>query len=181
MAASIPFGSGVFYSICETIVVGCVLYSDNPLTTPVPNNYYSDGTWCYEVFGNGVVIAKTSVADCFTTTTSTTTSTTTTANGHYLQYMYVLPYEAENPYYWCNAPYDINSELAVYIDTPIATSLGVGQYLSLSDSACQNSYLGLPITNYVFVWVNPNDFSDQRIYRINNQCIITAQWQCPYY
>lgn len=173
-----PYASGVFYSICQTINVGCVLYADNPLVTPVEDNYYSDGTWCYEVFGgNGVVIAKTSVADCFVTTTSTTTSSTTTANNHYVQQMYVLPYNAEDPYFWCNN-YFGNDLQNVYINAQDPTTLGSGQYLSLSDSTCQTSFGGLPIANYVFLWVNPNDFADQRIYRINNLCTITAQWQC---
>ncbi len=178
MAAN-PYTSGIFYSICQPIIVGCTLYSDALLTTPAPNNYYSDGTWCYDVFGNGVVIAKTSVADCFITTTSTTTSSTTTPNNHYLQRMYVLPYNAEDNYYWCDIPFGVD-EQNVYINNQDPTTLGVGQYLSLSDSSCQSSFEGLPITNYVFVWVNPLDYVDRRIYRINNLCTITQQWQCPF-
>jgi hypothetical protein len=174
-----PYSSGVFYSICQPIIVGCTLYSDALLTTPVANNYYSDGTWCYQVFGNGIVIAKTSVADCFVTTTSTTTTTTSTANGHYLQQMYVLPYIAEDGYYWCNNVSG-SDEQTVYINAQDPTTLGVGQYLSLSDTTCQSSFDGLPITNYVFLWINPNNFVDQRIYRINNLCTITQQWQCPF-
>jgi hypothetical protein len=174
-----PFASGVFYSICQPIIVGCTLYTDALLTTPAPNQYYSDGTWCYEVFGNGVVIAKTSVDYCFITTTSTTTSSTTTPNNHYLQQMYVLPYIAEDGFYWCNNVSGLDLQ-NVYIDAQDPTTLGVGQYLSLSDSTCQTSFGGLPITNYVFLWINPNDFVDQRIYRINNLCTITQQWQCPF-
>jgi hypothetical protein len=178
MAAN-PYASGVFYSICETIIVGCTLYSDIGLTTPVANNYYSDGTWCYEVFGNGVVIAKTSVADCFTTTTSTTTTTTSTPNGNYVQQMYVLPYIEEDNYYWC---YNVSGsdEQTVYINAQDPTTLGIGGYISLSDSTCQNSFGGTPITNSVFLWINPNDYSDQRIYRIDNFCTITNVWYCPF-
>jgi hypothetical protein len=175
-----PFASGVFYSICQPIIVGCTLYTDALLTTLAPNQYYSDGTWCYEVFGNGVVIAKTSVEDCFITTTSTTTTTTSTVNGHYVQKMYVLPYDAEQPYFWCNYNYDGIDEQTVYIDNQNPTALGAGQYLSLSDSTCVNSFNGVPIANYQFLWINPDDSLDQRLYRINNLCIITAQWQCPF-
>jgi hypothetical protein len=157
-----PYASGVFYTTCSVIEVGCVLYADNPLVTPVTDNKYSDGVFCYEVFGgNGVVISKTSIDYCFATTSTTTTTTTTTPSGYYLQTMYVLPYIAENPYYWCNEVFEEDLQ-NVYISNQDPTTLDVGDYLSLSESTCQNSFNGLPITNYVFLWINPNNITDRR-------------------
>ena len=49
-----------FYSRSTIINVGSFLYSDGALTTPVSDNFYSDGTYCYTVEGgNGQVTAKT--------------------------------------------------------------------------------------------------------------------------
>jgi len=47
------------YSNCATLAVGCYLYTDTGLTTPVSNGKYSDGTYCYVVSGgSGQITAK---------------------------------------------------------------------------------------------------------------------------
>lgn len=64
------------YTTCSPIVVGCFLYTNSGLTTPVFNGNYSNGTTLFTVTGgNGEI---TSSAPCTTTTTSTSTSSTTT-------------------------------------------------------------------------------------------------------
>jgi hypothetical protein len=56
---------GCFYSRSKILDVGSFLYVDVNLTTPVTDNleypdYYSDGTYCYEVAGGcGEIISKT--------------------------------------------------------------------------------------------------------------------------
>lgn len=68
-----------FYAISGTLILvnGTILYTDNTLTTLVPNGFYSNGTdnWAV-VGGNGTLSAQSS---CGLTTTTSTTSTTTTA------------------------------------------------------------------------------------------------------
>ena len=64
------------YTNCSPIVLGCFLYQDSGLTTPVANGFYSDGTNVFEVTGGAGEI--TNVTSCPVTTT-TTTSTTTAA------------------------------------------------------------------------------------------------------
>lgn len=177
----IPLGSS-FFSTCPALVVGCTLYSDNPLATPVDDNYYSDGTWCYTVSGgNGEIISKTSVADCFTTTTSTTTSSTTSPSGYYKFGAYILPWTPDNPTYWC--PFIFGAGEAPYIDiwtnnqNPEVNL--VGSYWSIAESSCLNYYNGLPITNYIFAWSPQGQaVAYRKLVRINNFCIVTNVYDC---
>jgi len=51
-----------FYTLCNTIIVGCKLFQNNLATIPVIDGYYSDGTNCFQVSG-GTVIAITTCPD----------------------------------------------------------------------------------------------------------------------
>lgn len=94
------------YTNCPTIAIGCFLYTDSSLTTPVTDGIYSDGTNVYYLSGGQVIseglcnpptttstttIAPTTTTTTTiapTTTTSTTTSTTTVlieCNSYFLQ------------------------------------------------------------------------------------------------
>jgi cytoskeletal protein RodZ len=61
------------YTICPTITIGCFLYTNSSLTTPVADGYYSNGVSYFFVTGGKVI----SQGLCNPPTTSTTTSTTT--------------------------------------------------------------------------------------------------------
>jgi hypothetical protein len=183
--ATIPIpnpSAAPFYSICQTINVGCTLYSDALLTTPAANNYYADEFWCYEVFGNGEVIAKTSVASCFLfeTTTSTTTSSTTTPNGYFKFSAVIVPYDALDPTWAC--PYGFAPQEAdvvdFYTNNNDPTTNMVGDYISLNEATCQNSYNGLPITNWVLLWSPDGAVEGRKVFRINNLCTVTQEWVC---
>jgi hypothetical protein len=51
---------GCFYSRSRILNVGSFLYSNSSLTSPLPDNYYSDGVYCYEVLGGcGEIVSKT--------------------------------------------------------------------------------------------------------------------------
>jgi hypothetical protein len=61
------------YTTCSPIVVGCFLYTNSGLTTPVFNGNYSNGTDVFTVSGGAGEI--TSSAPCATSSTTTTTTT----------------------------------------------------------------------------------------------------------
>ena len=65
------------FSSCSPLILGCTLYTDSGLTTPVADGIYSDGVNTYTVSGGAGLITATGA--CPTTTTTTTTSTTTAA------------------------------------------------------------------------------------------------------
>lgn len=66
-----------YYSNCSTITVGCYLYTNTGLTTPVSNGYYSDGTNCFTVTGgSGYVSSVDTCAEFITIDTYTPTSMT---------------------------------------------------------------------------------------------------------
>jgi hypothetical protein len=65
------------YTNCPTIAIGCFLYTNSSLTTPVIDGYYSNGTKYFFVSG-GQVISE-GLCNPPTTTTTTTTSTSTTS------------------------------------------------------------------------------------------------------
>jgi hypothetical protein len=69
--------ASIVYSNCASLIVGCNLYTNSTLTTPVSNGYYSDGTNCYTVSGS--VITYYGACGTTTSTTSTSTSTSTTS------------------------------------------------------------------------------------------------------
>jgi hypothetical protein len=54
----------------------------------------------------------------------------------------------------------------------------VGDYISLNEATCQNSYNGLPIANYVLLWSPTGDFNGRKLFRINNLCAVTEEWTC---
>jgi hypothetical protein len=74
--------SDIIYSLCDTILVGCKVYTDRLGKRLATAGKYSDGTNCFTVNNLGVVTAA-EVCGATTTTTSTsttsTTSTTTTS------------------------------------------------------------------------------------------------------
>jgi hypothetical protein len=179
-----PYEFETFYSQCSPIIVGCTLYSDNPLTTPVVDNYYSDGTFCYQVFGgNGVVIAKTSCDDYFTTTTSTTTTSTSTAQGFYLTAMYEDTPFGSIPSTYCAKNYAALPQLLqnMYI-TKIGgpSTLQIGDYLSpvTFDGSCPSTWNGLPLSGWVFTWINPDNSSQRIVFRTDETCTIYYKFEC---
>lgn len=181
MAAPPPIPlAGIFYSTCQTLEVGCVLYSDNPLVTPLADNFYADDTWCYQVFGNGEIIAKTSVAYCYATTSTTTTTTTTSPSGYYKFQAYILPYDAQDPYGWCSVTFGEGEADIVdfYSNVNDPSTNMVGDYISLAEATCQNSYNGLPIANYQLLWSPTGDFNGRKLFRMNNLCTVTEEWIC---
>ena len=67
------------YTRCSVIAVGCYLYTDSSLSTPVVAGIYSNGQVIYTVTGvNGLVSNVKPCSASSTTTTSTSTTTTTT-------------------------------------------------------------------------------------------------------
>lgn len=66
------------YTNCSPIALGCFLYTDAGLTTPVSDGVYSNGLGTFTVSGGAGEI--TAQGTCPTTTTTTTTSTTTGAS-----------------------------------------------------------------------------------------------------
>jgi hypothetical protein len=51
---------GCFYSRSIILNVGSFIYTDSSFNSPVPDNFYSDGTYCYTVSGGcGEIISKT--------------------------------------------------------------------------------------------------------------------------
>ena len=71
--------SATIYTNCSVLGLGCFLYQDAGLTTPVANGEYSDGTDVFTVSGGAGEITASALCNPPTTTTSTTTSTTTAA------------------------------------------------------------------------------------------------------
>ena len=72
--------SDLIYSLCDTILVGCKVYTDRLGKRLATAGKYSDGTNCFTVNNLGVVTAaEVCGATTTTTSTSTTTSTTTTS------------------------------------------------------------------------------------------------------
>jgi hypothetical protein len=53
-----PNTSAYRYSNCSTLIVGCYLYSDNTLTTPLSNGFYSDSGSCITVAGGAGQISS---------------------------------------------------------------------------------------------------------------------------
>ena len=76
--------SATIYTNCSTLGLGCFLYQDAGLTTPVSNGEYSDGTDVFTVTGGAGEITASAICNPPTSTTTTTTtaapttSTTTT-------------------------------------------------------------------------------------------------------
>lgn len=71
------------YTTCNPITEFCALFQNNGRTIPAEAGVYWDGTNCWEVDSNGIVIAQGSCTTTTTTTTTTsTTTTTTTAAGN---------------------------------------------------------------------------------------------------
>jgi len=66
------------FTNCSPIALGCFLYTDSGLTTPVSNGVYSDGIYTFTVTGGAGEITAT--GSCPVTRTTTTTSTTTGAS-----------------------------------------------------------------------------------------------------
>lgn len=67
------------YTNCPTIAIGCFLYTNSSLTTPVTDGYYSNGTKYFFVSGGQVISEGLCNPPTTTTTTTTTTSTSTTS------------------------------------------------------------------------------------------------------
>jgi hypothetical protein len=42
----------------------------------------------------------------------------------------------------------------------------VGDYISLNEATCQNSYNGLPIANYVLLWSPTGDFNGRKLFKV---------------
>jgi hypothetical protein len=68
--------SDIIYSLCDTILVGCKVYTDRLGKRLATAGKYSDGTNCFTVNNLGVVTAA-ELCGATTTTTSTTSTTTT--------------------------------------------------------------------------------------------------------
>ena len=66
------------FSSCSPLILGCTLYTDSGLTTPVANGIYSDGVNTYTVSGGAGLITATGTCPTTTTTTTTTTAAPTT-------------------------------------------------------------------------------------------------------
>lgn len=64
------------FSTCSPIGIGCILYTDITLTTPVADGIYSDGVNVYTVTGGSGSVFSLDSCSSFTTTTSTTSTTT---------------------------------------------------------------------------------------------------------
>ena len=66
-----------FATFGSTLINGTILYTDNTLTTPIANGYYSNGTNSWLTAGGNGILANQSA--CIIPTTTTTTTTTTLA------------------------------------------------------------------------------------------------------
>jgi hypothetical protein len=66
------------FSNCSPLILGCTLYTDSGLTTPVADGIYSDGVNTYTVSGGAGLITATGTCPTTTTTTTTTTLAPTT-------------------------------------------------------------------------------------------------------
>jgi len=66
------------FSNCSPLILGCTLYTDSGLTTPVADGIYSDGVNTYTVSGGAGLITATGTCPTTTTTTTTTTAAPTT-------------------------------------------------------------------------------------------------------
>jgi len=66
------------FSSCSPLILGCTLYTDSGLTTPVADGIYSDGVNTYTVSGGAGLITATGTCPTTTTTTTTTTLAPTT-------------------------------------------------------------------------------------------------------
>ena len=71
--------AATIYTNCSTLTLGCFLYQDAGLTTPVSNGEYSNGTDVFTVSGGAGEITASALCNPPTTTTTSTTTTTTTA------------------------------------------------------------------------------------------------------
>lgn len=72
--------AATIYTNCLTLTLGCFLYQDAGLTTPVSNGEYSDGTDVFTVTGGAGEITASALCNPPTsTTTSTTTAPITTS------------------------------------------------------------------------------------------------------
>jgi hypothetical protein len=72
--------AATIYTNCSVLGLGCFLYQDAGLTTPVSNGEYSDGTDVFTVTGGaGEITASTICNPPTSTTTSTTTAAPTTS------------------------------------------------------------------------------------------------------
>ena len=65
-----------FATFGSTLIDGTILYTDNTLTTPIADGYYSNGTNSWLTSGGNGILANQSACIIPTTTTTTTTSTT---------------------------------------------------------------------------------------------------------
>jgi hypothetical protein len=75
--------AATIYTNCSTLTLGCFLYQDAGLTTPVSNGEYSDGTDVFTVSGGAGEITASALCNPPTTTTTSTTTTTTTTTPIY--------------------------------------------------------------------------------------------------
>ena len=66
-----------FATFGSTLINGTILYTDNTLTAPIANGYYSNGTNSWLTAGGNGILANQSA--CIIPTTTTTTTTTTLA------------------------------------------------------------------------------------------------------
>lgn len=69
--------AATIYTNCSVLTLGCFLFQDSGLTTPVSNGEYSDGTDVFTVTGGAGEITASAICN---PPTSTTTSTTTAAS-----------------------------------------------------------------------------------------------------
>jgi uncharacterized delta-60 repeat protein len=69
--------SGAIYSICSPLALGCKVYSDQGLTTPVTSTYFSDGSKYYQVDSGGTIIDMAVCVSQTPTPTATATATVT--------------------------------------------------------------------------------------------------------
>ena len=72
--------AATIYTNCSTLTLGCFLYQDAGLTTPVSNGEYSNGTDVFTVTGGAGEITATALCNPPTTTTTTTTTTIATTS-----------------------------------------------------------------------------------------------------
>jgi hypothetical protein len=72
--------AATIYTNCLTLTLGCFLYQDAGLTTPVSNGEYSDGTDVFTVTGGAGEITASALCNPPTTTTTTTTTTIPTTS-----------------------------------------------------------------------------------------------------
>lgn len=82
-----------YYTTCSPIVLGCYLYSDFGLTTPVVDGYYSDGSNVYQTVSGQVV----NITVCATVTPTTTPTPTRTPTGTPTPGVTVTPTQTPTP------------------------------------------------------------------------------------